>query len=590
MSALLKSERSVKKWLLGEAAYLVTGDGTFVITDKGLNISVRGGAGYFLPVTCGQDEVEVSSPGVTVYCQEATGLEYAMCADNWLVGIDIELRFPADPRVAGETNVLAAFEFAAQQLGAALLRNDLLERLSEQELEFTAIQQTEPWVQRSGFGTGAGQERLRTYNYETTIEVAMSDLGPESETPDPTEMWIAVNPVSRAVSGAGTEADPKLVSTAIEFDSLLETEGIRTFRLGPGVFLTRGAWAHPGNCILPTGGSVIGAGMDLTTIKLDPGALFTDLDGGVHPDTRVLIMGLLDQNNGGFECSDLTLDGNMSAFDASRVMAGLWVWGNACIIRNVRVRHIRGDRARNLECFGIHLNNAAPVGSWGADDGGSLIQDCIVEDVPPTDTYISAFYAGYDRYERTILPTVVERCQAILTAGNQTCFSANCNTTFRDCTGSGSVYGFYNDTGTVEVLNIENCHISDVRVGLSVKSTNPKPGFWKNSIMVTGSDFSLVGSSSDIPIGIEFWDQVGTTAYSDVDIGDSTFLATGFPLVALSILCPVASNITFHNNIVSAGTTQNIDPATQAGAVVVSDNSYSGGGSVPGNFPPYVPP
>jgi hypothetical protein len=213
-----------------------------------------------------------------------------------------------------------------------------------------------------------------------------------------------------------------------------------------------------------------------------------------------------------------------------------------------------------------------------------------VEDVPPTDTYISAFYAGYDRYERTILPTVVERCQAILTAGNQTCFSANCNTTFRDCTGSGSVYGFYNDTGTVEVLNIENCHISDVRVGISVYSTNPKPGFWKNSIMVTGSDFSLAGSSSDIPIGIEFWDQVGTTAFSDVDIGNNTFLATGFPLVALSILCPVASDITFHDNIVSAGTTQNINAATQAGAVVVSSNSYSGGGTVPGNFPPYVPP
>src|SRR4029453_6861862 len=88
----------------------------------------------------------------------------------------------------------------------------------------------------------------------------------------------------------------------------------------------------------------------------------------------------------------------------------------------------------------------------------------------------------------------------------------------------------------------------------------------------------------------EFWDKVGTTAYNDVDISYNTFLATGFELVAMSILCPVASDITFHNNIVSPGTTQNINAATQAGAVVVSANSYSTGGFVSGDFPPYLPP
>jgi hypothetical protein len=604
MSILLKAERSVATYMLPLAPYLVavpggqpppngstTTGGTYVKTNSGLRIKLRGGFEFNFPVLTGQSACEVTGPGIVVYAAEGTQDNVTRCTMDHTCTVTVELSFPADGKnsLGDREELLACFEYAAGQLVNALYVEDLADLLTQAEPDFTCLHVFGPRTQQSGFNE---EGRLRTYRVvlQMMCTPGLIPAGTAPEVPDATEMWIEVNPVAGPVVGAGTEDDPKLVNTAIQFDSLLDTESIETFRLGPGVFLTRGAWAHPGNCILPTGGSVIGAGMDLTTIKLDPSALFVGLDDVAHLDTRVLIMGRHELNNGGFECSDLTLDGNMSAFEDIKVMTGLWVWGNACVIRNVRVRHIRGDRVRDLECFGIHLNNAETMGSWPNDDGGSLIQDCIVEDVPPTDAYISAFYIGYDYYGRTIIPTVVERCRAILTVGNQTCFSANCNTAIRDCTGSGSVYGFYNDTGTVEVLNIENCQFSDVRVGVSIYSTNPKPGLMKNSITVTGSEFSLVGLSTRIPIGIEFWDEVGTTPYSDVDIGDNTFLATGFPLVAISVLCPVASDIVFHDNIVSPGTTQNIDAATQAGAVVVTSNSYSTGGTVPGDFPPYNTP
>jgi len=170
MSAVcMRVERAFARWLLGAAPYLVAADGSYVLTDKGMRVTLHTGPQFFLAVNRGQDDVEIASPGLIAACDDAVQTE--LTALNFLVNLQIELRYPVDegPESCG---LLEAFEYAARQLGAALYKTELMDEVSQSEPEFTALNRPAPWREQSGF-TG----RQRTYRWVTQVSVALSDLG-----------------------------------------------------------------------------------------------------------------------------------------------------------------------------------------------------------------------------------------------------------------------------------------------------------------------------------------------------------------------------------------------------------------------------
>lgn len=433
---------------------------------------------------------------------------------------------------------------------------------------------------------------------------------PEPEPVDPTTLWIG-EAVSRTgastfaeLEGTGTEVDPILVSTAEQFDEVLEQSlgGIvTTFRLKPGTFWTRGNWIHDNSTIFHNGhGHIIGSGMDQSTIKLDPSAVF-ESDGEPRTDINVLWMGPYMENAGNFSVTDLTIDGNMSAFGPDKKIGGLKIFGNAAQVLRVRVQGIRGIPKPSpdaLEVFGILLNNGATQRpAWaGNSDGGSLIQDCVVEDVAPL-AFVTGIYPGYIDHDRPILPTIVERCVVDLGNHNQTCFSANFQTVIRDCTGSGAVFGFYNDTDDVDTVTMMDCQFTKIRVGISIKTHNEPghpPTTKKTNVSVTRSSFDMVNmlnaqGNPVEPIGAEIWDQeLLEIPYSDFDINDCTYTAPAdHPPVAISVATKISSAIKFTGNTLPDNSTQNIVEAspyfTPPGAVLIKDN-WVGGILVPGDI------
>jgi len=161
-------------WLRGQSGNLITGHGTFVQTEKGIRIKLSSGAEFPFTVTTGQDDVEVAAPGVVVSATEAEQSE--LLSLNFLVSIDVILRFPADEGVTENTGLIEAFRHAATQLSSVLYRDDLEARLSESEEGFTALHRPEPWRERSEPAVDGGPPRVRGYRWSTRLHVALADI------------------------------------------------------------------------------------------------------------------------------------------------------------------------------------------------------------------------------------------------------------------------------------------------------------------------------------------------------------------------------------------------------------------------------
>lgn len=413
------------------------------------------------------------------------------------------------------------------------------------------------------------------------------------------ELWVGPGNNPNLVTGAGSYLDPRLVSTSAQFDAVLETPGIRTYLLKPGVYYTKGNWVHSGGCVLPDGGNIIGAGMDRTFIALADDAVF-ESGGAPRRDANILWMGIPYQNSAQYILSDLTLDGNRRAF-TDKVIGGVVIWGNHAIVERVRVKSINGDPVpiggdHNLESFGISLRNSEPVGTWPHEDGGSLISDCWVEDTPD-DSYVSGIYPGYRDYGRPLLPTTVQRCKSelgMVRGNNQACFSANHLTAFNDCYGSGGQFGFYNDTGPVRGFIVDRCVIENCRIGVSIKGvllTDFKRGVSINKSSFRLRGFPLATPNPQEPIGVEVWDNQGGSPlgmlYADWNIVNNAFFGTDIPagghFYAVSLLAPVLRSFRFKNNIVPVGTYQHVVAPTPP--PVIGENWLEDGTYVPDDFP-----
>lgn len=270
-----------------------------------------------------------------------------------------------------------------------------------------------------------------------------------------------------------------------------------TFRLYPGVYFTKGAWAHPKNafCQISSEQRLIGAGSERTHISLS-GNPVRSTGGVMRPDLSVLRVG--DGHGGARQMGveGVTIDGRYSVQGEALVTVGLRFFGSHVRCEDVRVIGLRGSTALGHEAFGISTINDAKAGG-SATQGAAIFRDCVVEACAP-DAYLSGFSIGYRANGATILPSLVDNCRVDGGSGNHAAFTACHATEFRSCSSKGTKVGFYNDTDSVEDVLLDGCDFEASYAGIYL--VTQKPEDFKRRVRAIGCNFDLIGDSGPVMV------------------------------------------------------------------------------------------
>lgn len=182
--------------------------------------------------------------------------------------------------------------------------------------------------------------------------------------------------------GSGSVTDPYDGSTAAKFDALMDSFPAYTkIHLGPGTFLSNGSgWGTPLGFFMKKGQQVLGAGRDLTIVKLMNAFPIS----GTNPwYAAELFTHRYNVDGSDSVVADLTVDCNSDYFATqlgvnSYKLNAVTLRGNNCTIRNVHVIHGHGDFASRLEA------STVVIATWY--DGlanqsitGAVIEDCLVD-------------------------------------------------------------------------------------------------------------------------------------------------------------------------------------------------------------------
>jgi hypothetical protein len=244
----------------------------------------------------------------------------------------------------------------------------------------------------------------------------------------------------------------------------------------------------------------------VTNIVLAADAIFTN-DGVLRPDkdTNVMWIGIPYSNNGPITVQGITFIGSQSLFPATHNAGGLVCWGNGCLVKDVKVKQLRGHPVikdvdpLGFEVFGIACRNAQS-GPWLGPDGGDVIEDCEVSGCADH-AYLSAIYPGFGSFGRSFAITTIQRCTVDGGSRNHAAFSANVATHYKDCTARGFANGLYNDTSNVSDVIMENCTIDCNYAGVNIVGV-PNKGTKKENIQVRGCTFNITPLAGAEAIGM----------------------------------------------------------------------------------------
>jgi hypothetical protein len=184
--------------------------------------------------------------------------------------------------------------------------------------------------------------------------------------PDSFEFFVAW---SDDPNGTGTVGDPFRVSTAAAFDSLMQSfPPYTTVHLGPGEFLTNGhADGISGGWQPKRGQRIVGSGIDVTTLKLVPGASANKLYAAIGADDTAL----LDE----FEVSDMTIDCDLDSQAAAVAAGAIKVYGSHIRLRRIRVINF-GTRTTAQPGLALATAGAFPENPEPFD---CVVEDCVVD-------------------------------------------------------------------------------------------------------------------------------------------------------------------------------------------------------------------
>jgi hypothetical protein len=183
--------------------------------------------------------------------------------------------------------------------------------------------------------------------------------------PDMREVYITNE--GSGPDGSGTIDDPYVVTNAEEFDDVMaefQADPNVTFHLGAGDFSTNGYGDGVGWIPLP-GWRFVGAGMDVTTLRLDGGGTYV-------ANKEYFIIGSDDDDLAdGFEIQDLTLDANLPGISTAIAAGAVKVFGSSIRIHDIRVIN-----------FGTKTNQfpGRAIVTAGAYPANPEPFDCVIED------------------------------------------------------------------------------------------------------------------------------------------------------------------------------------------------------------------
>ncbi|HZL43325.1 MAG TPA: hypothetical protein VFD66_08590 [Verrucomicrobiae bacterium] len=288
-------------------------------------------------------------------------------------------------------------------------------------------------------------------------------------TGDTREVWISARTNalgSGFIAGSGDIIRPYYG----DFDAILNSlPSHTTIHLLPGIHFTKGYEFTRGDAALKAYQKVIGAGIDVTTVRRDR---------RFHPDTADN-EGELWSAADGVEVSDLTIDANGSESDLQKNNA-VGLRGSYCAVRRVKAIHTSGNLAKEQECFPIFVGDPVKV--------GNMISECEVSSIRGTYcTAIAVLGQGVVSHNRVFLPVMTNMAQGIF-QGYQANGSRNALIDGNIC--DGGVSGFETDTLSETNLTIMNNAFRNVLCGVVLIKT----GNWNlDGVAIRNNVIELAG-------------------------------------------------------------------------------------------------
>ena len=262
------------------------------------------------------------------------------------------------------------------------------------------------------------------------------------------EVWI--RPDGTNNTGDGSAANPYVRTNAASFDALMLTIPTNSIiHLMAGTFRTDGSICSAGWPSLKSGQKLVGAGIDVTTIKLSD---------GVPGDSRSVISSCPGSD---IEVADLTLDCNSPG---TGTYFGVSLNGTRCAVRRVKVIRASHQVGISSEAYGIVI-----LGTPTARSDGNVIEDCEVSQFIGSglisgismSAYDDHYVSGVIRNNRVFLPPpanglAINHCNSrnLLIHGNYV---------------DGAATGVYGDCGSYTNVTIShnlfrNIHVAGVNI------------------------------------------------------------------------------------------------------------------------------
>jgi len=254
-----------------------------------------------------------------------------------------------------------------------------------------------------------------------------------------------------------------------------------TFALLPGVYTTRGIFDYAEEfdfCMLAPGCSIQGHGPK-TEIRIENPVLFHR--GNPTGYTEVLTGGAKSKPGVGNPCvsiRDLNIDASLSG-DVAGI--GIHLWGEQCVVDNVVVRGIFGNRNAQSpsEGFGILINS--PEFTSSGVQGANTISNCAVLLASTDDeNYSTGIYMGVVRNSKTARSRIFN-CICSPESGigrGHAAFAANDHVDIINCSALRFIRAFFCDTRSMRNIVIQNMFAQgidwalDIRVGQGSQISN----------------------------------------------------------------------------------------------------------------------
>ena len=375
------------------------------------------------------------------------------------------------------------------------------------------------------------------------------------------EVWLALR--TDGALGSGSATDPYDASSPTLFDDRMDSfQTFTTIHLGPGIFQTRGYNGFTG-WQAKSGQRIIGAGMNVTTLKLVEASLANILTVaiGVHANNFL----------SGFEASDFTVDCNLSAQPIASVACGaISLTGTRIRIRRIRAinwgTQVFPDPALSpvpyIEGFVIAAGGPYPFLPEVAD---CLVEDCVIEKPSPNNAWVSTCInlgAGEDAngvmayHQRGVIRNCLVNCE------------------YSDNAVPISVITFSGTTATVSTKFPHGRAPGQWLVVTGALENGTPSANYNGSFQVTAVlsatqfQYTMTGTPSTAPTGDMF---LGKAASFAVPIQNISLTSSGSVWIATLTTLTPHNRVMGNNGVVNGVTT--IDPITGLPSV---NNAFNG--------------